>query len=83
MVLLRLLEILFGLIAAVVIITQIILPLVNGSKLFPIFRSSRNKIENEIREVQEQLSEQELKAHLDELRAKLQTPVGPQTPKQS
>lgn len=80
MVLLRLLEWIFGIIAVVLILTQILLPLITGSKLFPIFRSSRNSLENEIREIQEQLSEKELKEHLEELRAKLKTPIGPTTP---
>jgi hypothetical protein len=82
MVLLRLLEIILGILVVAVILTQVLLPLIMGAKLFPIFRSSRNTIENEIREVQEQLSEKELKEHLEELRAKLKTPIGPSTPEQ-
>lgn len=81
MVLLKLIQTVLGLIAVAVIITQILIPLFTGNKLFPIFCTSRNAIEAEIREVQELLSEKELKVHLEELRAKLQSPIGNATAK--
>ena len=72
MILLRLFEFIAGTIAFVLIFSQVFLPLLTGRKLFPAFRKSRNKIEDEIREVQEQLEDQQLRAKLKELEAKLE-----------
>ena len=72
MILLRLLEFIAIAFIIAFILTQVILPLVLERKLFPAFRASRNKIEDGIREVQEQLDEKCLQAKLNELRAKLE-----------
>jgi len=77
MILLIFLRYIATLIIVALVLTQVILPLVFGRKLFPAFRRSRNKIEDEIREMQELLDEKQLKEHLEELRAKLNPPVTP------
>lgn len=71
MILLKLIETVLGILAVLLILTQMLLPLLTGRKLFPMFRKSRTVLEDEVRELQEQLSEKELVAHRDELRAKL------------
>lgn len=74
---LRFIETIAVLLAIAFILSQIFLPLAMGRKLFPAFRKTRNVIENEIRELQEQLDEKQLKEHLEELRVKLNPPVPP------
>lgn len=77
MLLLRLFEFIAIVIAVVTIVSQILVPVLTGRKLFPAFRSSRNHIEDAIREAQEQLDEKQLQEHLEELQTKLKTPSGP------
>jgi hypothetical protein len=72
MMLLRLIEFIAIVFALAFILTQAVVPLATGRKLFPAFRKSRNKIEDEIREVQEQLDEKELQTTLHELHEKLE-----------
>jgi len=81
MFLLRLIEIITIAFALALILSQVVVPLVTGRKLFPAFRKSRNKIEDEIREVQEQLEDKELQTTLNELHEKLEGhPVPVATP---
>lgn len=62
--------------------TQVILPLVTGSRLFPMFRKARNHIENEIRETREKIHDMEMQNELTSLKAKLNPTAPTDTTKQ-
>lgn len=66
---------LFGMVIVVfmiaVVITQVLVPALMGTKLFPMFRKSRIALEGQLAEVREQLNEKVLKDELSRLKAKL------------
>ena len=62
--------------------TQVILPLIQGTVLWPMFRKSRLALESDLRELKEQLDEEELfwkvcelRKQVDEFRKELATDV--------
>ncbi len=71
------LEVVLIVIALSFVITQIALPIVLGGKLFPAFRSSRAKIEHDIRETEDLITEKQLKEKLEALRAQLKPSPAP------
>lgn len=53
--LMYLLELLFGAIVLVMVVTQVAVPLWRGTKLFPLFRSKRREVAQQFRSVREDL----------------------------
>lgn len=65
---------LFCMISSVVlfIITQIIIPTAKSTKLFPMFRATRSKLEEELAEVNSRLEEEQLSKEIKEKKSKLE-----------
>ena len=53
------------------LVTQMFIPMLMGTRLFPMFRKTRLHIQDEIAEVKEQLTDQQLQEELDRLKAEL------------
>lgn len=69
----RLFGMLFIVFAIAFIVTQVLIPILMGTKLFPVFRKSTLAIQGQLAEVREQLNEQALKDELAKLKAQLHT----------
>lgn len=65
---LRTVEILFAIIVAIIIVTQVAMPAWKHQKLFPIFRKSQKQLEKELAEAEQKKSEVELRADIDDVR---------------
>jgi hypothetical protein len=59
------LEILFVTLVAVFVISQILAPLLEGRKLFPLFRPSYTKKERDLRDKLEDVAQKEVEAELE------------------
>lgn len=78
MFLLRLLIVAAVFFSIVFVGTQILIPLLTQTPLFPMFRSKRAQLLNELVETKAQLDDQSLAASVAELKRKL-TPASPDT----
>lgn len=63
-----LLDFAFISIVVIILVTQVLIPVVMGTKLFPYFRKATNKLVDELREVNTQLEEKQLKDEIKEKR---------------
>lgn len=52
-------------------LTQVILPMLKGTPLFPMFRKSRNELESKASELRGELEDQELAKEVSKLEKKL------------
>jgi hypothetical protein len=69
----RLAQIVLLILGFLFVVSQIVIPLLKNTRLFPLFTSVRkNKLQDEITETNELLEEQELKEYLEQLRKQLQ-----------
>lgn len=68
---LRLLEVAVFLIGAVILVTQVIVPLFKGTSLFPFFRKERREVFEELEEIATELEDQELRSDLEEFKKHL------------
>lgn len=68
----RILPLLFAALFVAFFVSQILVPLLRGRALFPMFRKQRAAIEKEISELNSQIDEADLVKQRDQLKAKLE-----------
>lgn len=55
-------------IIGLVLLSQVLIPMIKGTKLFPYFSSKRTKLQNEIKNVRDDIDIHELETKLDTLK---------------
>ena len=82
MVFLQWLEVIFGFLFLIFVISQILVPLARGLPYFPAFRKSTEKLEEDLEEAKEEVEKAKLESMLAEEKAKaekIRKAIKPQT----